>query len=168
MWVEREDYMEEAPKKYFRLTPGADVRLKHAYIIKCESAVYDESGKLVEILASYYPDTKSGSDESGIKAKGTIHWVSQNEGVACEVRMYDRLFTVPNPSDFEDEGKTIFDFYNKHSLITNHEAIMEPYLANASAGDHFQFLRKGYFVVDEDSSDEKKIFNLTVSLKEGW
>lgn len=168
IWVERDDYMEEAPKKYFRLTPGADVRLKHAYIIKCESGVYDENGKLIEILATYYPDSKSGSDESGIKAKGTIHWVAQNEGILCEVRIYDRLFTVPNPSDFEDEGKTIFDFYNKHSLIINHNAIMEPYLSNAATGDHFQFLRKGYFVVDEDSTDDKKVFNLTVSLKEGW
>ena len=168
LWVERDDYMEEAPKKYFRLTPGADVRLKHAYIIHCESGVYDENGKLVEILASYYPNSKSGADESGIKAKGTIHWVSQTHGQSCEVRIYDRLFTVPNPGDFEEEGKTIFDFYNKHSLIVNNEAIMESYLSEAKHGEHFQFLRKGYFVVDEDSSDDKKVFNLTVSLKEGW
>ncbi|HMP29621.1 MAG TPA: glutamine--tRNA ligase/YqeY domain fusion protein, partial [Saprospiraceae bacterium] len=168
IYVERDDYIEEAPKKYFRLTPGADVRLKNAYIIRCESGVYDTQGNLIEILAHYYPNSKSGNDESGIKAKGTIHWVDALQGINCEVRVYDRLFTIPNPGDFEDEGKTIFDFYNKNSLVINSNAIMEPYLATAQSGEHFQFLRKGYYTVDADSTIDKKVFNLTVSLKEGW
>jgi glutaminyl-tRNA synthetase len=168
LWIERDDYIEEAPKKYFRLTPGANVRLKNAYIINCISAIYDENGNLTEILATYYPNTRSGSDESGISAKGTIHWVSAEHGLACEIRDYSRLFTVPNPTAFEDEGKTIFDFYNKASLIVKKDAIMEPWLANCKPGEHFQFLRKGYYVVDEDSSENMKVFNLTVSLKEGW
>jgi glutaminyl-tRNA synthetase len=168
LFVERDDFMEDAPKKYFRLTPGADVRLKHAYIIHCESARYDNSGSLIEILATYYPNSKSGSDDSGIKPKGTIHWVSAQHGLPCEIRQYDRLFTVPNPSDFENEGKSFLDYYNPASLVINDQAIMEPWLATAKVGDRFQFLRKGYYILDNDSNDQKVIFNSTVSLKEGW
>jgi glutaminyl-tRNA synthetase len=168
LWIERDDYLEEAPKKFFRLTPGVDVRLKSAYIIRCESAIYDDNGLLVEVLASYYPNSKSGADESGVKPKGTIHWVSADHGINCEVRAYDRLFTVPNPSDFDDEGKSIFDFYNPNSLVVNDKAIMEPWLKNAFQNEVFQFLRKGYFAVDQDSNDNKIVFNSTVSLKENW
>lgn len=168
LWIERDDFMEEAPKKYFRLTPGGHVRLKNAFIILCESCVKDENGEVVEVLASYYPDSKSGEDTSGVKAKGTIHWVSKDHGVPCTVRNYNRLFTVPNPDDFEDVGKTIFDFYNPESLVVNESAIMEPSLAAAEVGTKLQFLRKGYYVVDEDSTSETKVFNQTVSLKEGW
>lgn len=166
--IEREDFLEDAPKKYYRLTPGADVRLKNGYIIHCEDCVKDEQGNVTEVLATYYDNTKSGQDESGIKAKGTLHWVSADHGVPCEVRQYDRLFTVPDPTVDEEEGKTIFDFYNTESLQVNTNAVMEPGLVGAVEGTHFQFLRKGYYVVDQASSPDKMIFNSTVNLKEGW
>lgn len=168
LYIERDDFMEDAPKKYFRLTPGGNVRLKNAYIIQCDDCIKDENGEVTEVLATYFPDSKSGEDNSGIKAKGTIHWVSVEHGVPCTVRNYNRLFTVPNPDDFEDEGKSIFDFYNPESLIVNETAIMEPALKGAVAGTQLQFLRKGYYVVDADSTEEKMVFNQTVSLKEGW
>ena len=168
LWIEQDDFMEDAPKKYFRLTPGANVRLKNAYIIQCDGCVKDENGKVIEVLASYFPNSKSGEDTSEIKAKGTIHWVSKKEGLPCEVRNYNRLFTVPNPDDFEDEGKTIFDFYNPESLQVNKTAIMEPGLKGAQEGIHLQFMRKGYYTVDPDSTEDLMIFNQTVSLKEGW
>ncbi|MCB0648882.1 MAG: glutamine--tRNA ligase/YqeY domain fusion protein [Saprospiraceae bacterium] len=168
LYIERDDFMEDAPKKYFRLTPGGNVRLKNAYIIQCDNCIKDENGEVTEVLATYFPDSKSGEDNSGIKAKGTIHWVSVEHGVPCTVRNYNRLFTVPNPDDFEEEGKSIFDFYNPESLIINENAIMEPALKGAVAGTQLQFLRKGYYVVDADSTEEKMVFNQTVSLKEGW
>ncbi len=168
LFIERDDFMEDAPKKYFRLTPGGNVRLKNAYIIQCDGCIKDENGEVTEVLATYFPDSKSGEDNSGIKAKGTIHWVSVEHGVPCTVRNYNRLFTVPNPDDFEDEGKSIFDFYNPESLMINENAIMEPALKGAVAGTQVQFLRKGYYVVDAESTPERMVFNQTVSLKEGW
>ena len=142
LWIEQDDFMEYAPKKYFRLTPGANVRLKNAYIIPCDGCIKDENGKVIEVLASYFPNSKSGEDTSEIKAKGTIHWVSKKEGLPCEVRNYNRLFTVPNPDDFEDEGKTIFDFYNPESLQVHKTVIMEPVLKGSQEGIHLTCMRK--------------------------
>jgi glutaminyl-tRNA synthetase len=167
IYVERDDFMEEAPKKYFRLTLGADVRLKHAYIIHCDGVVKDEDGKVIEILASYYPASKSGEDTSGVKPKGTIHWVPKKEGISCEVRDFDRLFSVPSPGE-ETDGKTIFEEINPLSKVVNTNAVMEPALAEMTDLKHLQFLRKGYYIVDQSSTEGKMIFNRTVSLKEGW
>jgi glutaminyl-tRNA synthetase len=166
IYVERDDYMENAPRKFYRLSEGRNVRLKHAYIIHCDSVVRDESGNVIEILCTYYPDSKSGEDVSGVKAKGTLHWVSAEQSITCTVRKYDRLFTVPEP--LAEEGKDFLDFYNDKSLEINDEAVMEPYLKIARPGDHFQFLRKGYYTLDPDSGDDHYIFNETVSLKSSW
>ncbi len=164
IWIERDDFMEEPPKKYFRLAPGLMVRLKHAYIIKCEEYKKDEQGNVTEIYCSYIPESKSGSDTSGIKVKGTIHWVSVTHAHTAELRLYDRLFCVENPSSEEGNFK---DYINPDSLVIK-DAFIEPALRSAQPGDKFQFLRKGYFCVDKDSTTEKLVFNRTVGLKGSW
>ncbi len=164
--IERTDFMSDAPKKYFRLSEGRNVRLKSAYIIHCEKAIKNEDGEVVEVLCTYYDNSKSGEDVSGIKSKGTLHWVSEAHGLPCEIRNYDKLYTDPTPADHED--KDIFDFINPDSLIVNNKAIMEPGLKEASVGDYFQFMRLGYYTKDKDSTEDKTIFNLTVSLKGGY
>ena len=161
--IERTDFMSDAPKKYFRLSEGRNVRLKSAYIIHCEKAIKNEDGKVVEVLCTYYDNSKSGEDVSGIKSKGTLHWVSEAHGLPCEIRNYDKLYTDPTPADHED--KDIFDFINPDSLTINDKAVMEPGLKEASVGDYFQFMRLGYYTKDKDSTEDKTIFNLTVSLK---
>lgn len=169
LYIEREDFMENPPKKYFRLFPGGKVRLKGAYIIECESVVKDENGEVTEIHCHYLENTRSGSDTSGLTVKGTIHWVSIPTAAKAEVRIYDLLFTVPNPADAEDEekGTTFRDVLNPNSLkvIT---AYIEPALKAAKLGESYQFIRKAYFCLDKDSSSEKLVFNQTVSLKEAW
>lgn len=166
IYIEREDFMLDPPKKYFRLSPGATVRLKSAYIITCERAVINEStGELEEILCTYYPDSKSGSDTSGIKAKGTLHWVNAPTSVKGEIRMYDRLFTTENPLA---EGIEFLSKVNLESLKVLDTVKLEPALADARVGEGFQFLRQGYFTLDRDSTPEHLVFNQTVSLKEGW
>ena len=166
IFVERRDFMEDAPRKYFRLSPGRNVRLKHAYIVHCEGfAKDDNTGEVREVYCSYYPDSKSGEDNSGIKAKGTLHWVESSEGVACEIRNYDPLFTDPNPAGHRD--KDFMDFINEES-INIVEGIMEPSLASAQIGKQFQFLRKGYYCVDKDSTEQRKVFNRTVTLKDSF
>jgi glutaminyl-tRNA synthetase len=167
IYIEQSDFMEDPPKKFFRLGPGRNVRLKNAYIIQCDSFIKNEStGEIEEVLCSYYPESKSGSDTSGIKAKGTLHWVSQEHGLPCEIRNYDRLFIDPNPTGHKD--KDYLDLLNPDSLSINKKAIMEPFLMEASTGDSFQFLRKGYFSVDPDSDEECKVFNRTVTLRDTW
>ncbi len=166
LYIERDDFMEDAPRKYYRLSPGRNVRLKNAYIIHCEDFKRDENGNLLEVYATYYPNSKSGEDTSGVKPKGTLHWVTADHAIPCEIRNYGRLFTDPTP--LGHEGKDFMDFYNKDSLDINTRAVMEPALKDAKEGDQFQFMRKGYYCVDRDSTDEIKVFNLTVSLKEGW
>lgn len=166
LWIEREDFMADPPKKYFRLSPGGMVRLKHAYIIRCDEAVHDAEGNLTELLCSYIPESRSGQDTSGISVKGTIHWVSVPHARRAEARMYDRLFLDENPDGHED--KTFVDFINPDSLRVLPEICIEPALAEAETGGHFQFIRKGYFTVDPDSTPEHKVFNLTVSLKDSW
>ena len=166
LYIEQTDFMEDAPKKFYRLKIGADVRLKNGYIIHCEGVVKDDVGNVVEVLCSYYPNTKSGEDNSGIKSKGTIHWVSAEHAVPCTVREYDRLFKVESPGN-SDEVE-ILDEINEHSLEVNEDAVMEPALKNYKIGETVQFMRIGYFSIDEDSTEDKMIFNRTVTLRDGW
>lgn len=166
LYIEEEDFMVDAPKKYFRMTPGAEVRLKSAYIVKCTGYKADENGKVVEVYAEYDPETRSGLPGSNRKVKGTIHWLSVNESIEAEVRLYDRLFTVENPS--EEKDKTFEEILNPNSLVVLKNARVEPYLKNTKAGDKYQFQRTGYFVTDEDSTSEKLVFNRTVSLKDSF
>jgi len=166
LYIEREDFMMDPPKKYFRLAPGATVRLKSAYIITCEKAIMNEStGEVEEIICTYHPDSRSGSDTSGIKAKGTLHWVNAPTAIRGELRMYDRLFTTENPLE---EGVDFLGKVNPDSLKISSSAMLEPALAEARLGEGFQFMRQGYFTLDQDSTPEHLVFNQTVSLKEGW
>lgn len=170
LWIEREDFMEEPPKKFFRLGPGLMVRLKGAYIVKCDDFVKDDQGHVTEIRCSYIPESKSGHDTSGINVKGTIHWVSVPHAKTAEVRLYDRLFRVENPAAEEGDFKEYINPESLHVL----QAYVEPALAahvTATFADgiaRYQFLRKGYFCLDQDSSPEKLIFNRTVGLKDAW
>lgn len=165
LWIERDDFMENPGKKYFRLGPGLKVRLKHAYIIECESYDKDAEGNITEIRCKYIPESKSGHDTSGVSVKGTIHWVSKETAIPCEIRLYDRLFRVENPATAEGDFK---DHLNPDSLNVITKAMAEPSLKNAKVGDKYQFIRKGYFCLDTDSSPGKIIFNRTVSLKDSW
>lgn len=165
VWIEREDFMEEPPKKFFRLGPGLMVRLKHAYIVKCDTFVKDDSGKVTEIHCTYIPESRSGSDTSGINVKGTIHWVSVPHAKTAEVRLYDRLFKVEDPSSEDGDFK---DYINENSMQVLDNVYIEPALAEAKPMQQFQFLRKGYFCVDTDSTENKLIFNRTVTLKDAW
>lgn len=165
VWIEREDFMEEPPKKFFRLGPSLMVRLKGAYIVKCEGFKKDDAGNVTEIHCMYIPESKSGSDTSGIHVKGTIHWVNVATAKTAEVRLYDRLFKVEDPSSEEGDFK---DYINENSLEVLPNVYIEPALANAKEGEHFQFLRKGYFCVDKESTPDKLIFNRTVGLKDTW
>ena len=165
LWIERDDFMEEPTKKYFRLGPGLMVRLKNAYIIQCDSFVKDETGRVSEIHCTYIPESKSGSDTSGIHVKGTIHWVSVAGAKTAEIRLYDRLFRVEDPSNEEGDFK---EYINPDSLSVIKNAFIEPDLANAKPGFGYQFIRKGYFSLDIDSSPDHLIFNRTVTLKDAW
>jgi glutaminyl-tRNA synthetase len=165
LFVEQEDFMETPPKKYFRLAPGEMVRLKSAYIIKCEEVVKDETGKVIELRCTYVPESKSGSDTSGLKVKGTIHWVSVAHAVTAEVRLYDRLFSVENVGDMEGDFK---EYLNPHSLQVLSKVYAEPAIKSAILDERFQFLRKGYFTLDPDSTQEKIVFNRTVTLNDMW
>ena len=167
LYIEREDFKEEANRKYFRLALGKEVRLKNAYIIKGESCVKDEDGNITEIHCTYDPLSKSGSgtDESKRKVKGTLHWVSMKHAVKAEVRVYDRLFSDEAPDGHKD--KDFMEFLNPNSL-EKIEAYVEPSLATASIGDRFQFQRLGYFNVDDDSTKEQLVFNKTVGLRDTW
>ena len=176
LWIEKEDFMEDAPKKYFRMTPGNEVRLKNAYIVKCTGCKKDENGEVVEVYAEYDPDTKSGLPGANRKVKGTIHWVSCERCLEAEVRMYDRLWKVENPRDelarLQNEGKTSLEamkeMMNPNSLEVRLVCFVEEYLADAKPLDHFQFQRIGYFTVDKDSTDRHLVFNRTVALKDTW
>ncbi len=165
--IEREDFMEDPPNKFFRLAPGREVRLKAAYIIRCESVVKDpETGEITEIHCTYDPLTKSGMPESNRKVKGTLHWVSEKQAVKAEIRLYDRLFTKENPDDLE-EGRTYKDYLNPDSLKTI-TGFIEPAVGSAGILDKFQFERTGYFSVDHDSTSENLVFNRVVPLKDSW
>jgi len=166
LFIEKEDFMEDAPKKFFRMTPGQEVRLKSSYIVKCTGCKKNESGEVVEIYAEYDPQTKSGMPESNRKVKGTLHWVSVEHSLPAEVRLYDRLFSVENPS--EEKDKNFLELFNSESLTVLTDCRVEAELKNAKPYDNFQFQRTGYFNLDPDSKDGNLIFNRTVSLKDTW
>lgn len=165
LYIEREDFMEVPAKKFFRLGPGLSVRLKNAYIVTCTGFNKDEAGHITEVLCEYLPESKSGSAGSAITVKGTIHWISVPGAKTAEVRLYDRLFKVENVADAEGDFK---DHINPESLQVITNAFIEPDLQNAQLNEHYQFIRKGYFVVDKDSTGDKLIFNRTVTLKDAW
>ncbi|MEJ5055383.1 glutamine--tRNA ligase/YqeY domain fusion protein [Sphingobacterium sp. MYb382] len=164
LWIERDDFMEDAPKKFFRLGPGLSVRLKHGYIVTCHDFVKDADGKVTEVHCTYEPTSKSGEDTSGIKVKGTIHWVSVAHAKEAQVRLYDRLFHEENPVAAEDFKASI----NKDSLQIIEKAYIEPDLANATLGKGYQFIRLGYYTLDTTSTSDKLVFNRTVTLKDSW
>jgi glutaminyl-tRNA synthetase len=166
LFIEREDFMEDAPKKFFRMTPGQEVRLKSAYIVRCTGVKKDVAGNVEEIYAEYDPATKSGMPESNRKVKGTLHWVSASHSLPAEVRLYDRLFSVENPGDEKDVD--FRDLLNPQSLIVKTGCRVEQILENAQPSENFQFQRLGYFNVDPDSRKDKLVFNRTVSLKDSW
>lgn len=165
LYIEREDFMEDAPKKFFRMTPGQEVRLKSAYIVKCTGAKKDADGNIEEIYCEYDPMTKSGMPDSNRKVKGTLHWVSAEHSLPAEVRLYDRLFSVEDPAGDERDFRELL---NPDSLKVITNARVEAFLKEAKPLDHFQFQRIGYFNVDYDSMPEKLVFNRTVSLKDSW
>lgn len=167
LFIEQDDFMEEPPKGYFRLSPGREVRLKHAYFITCRSIVRDESGEIVELRCEYDPATRGGDAPDGRKVKGTLHWVSAPHAAEAEVRLYDHLFTIKDLDEME-EGKDYRDYLNPASLEVLAGCKVEPGLANLPAGERFQFLRHGYFCVDPDSRPGKPVFNRIVSLKDSW
>ena len=168
LYIERDDFMEDAPRKFFRMTPGREVRLKAAYIVMCEKAVKDADGNITEIHCTYDPKSKSGSgsEESKRKVKGTLHWVSAKHAAKAEVRIYDRLFNDEAPDGHKD--KDFKEFINPDSLNVLEECYVEPCLKDAKVEEHFQFTRLGYFSVDKDTTADKLIFNRTVSLKDSW
>jgi len=164
--IERDDFMEDPPSKFFRLGPDRMVRLKYAFIIKCVDFKKNEWGDVEEIFCEYYPNSKSGQDTSGIKTKGTLHWVSEPDSISAELRIYDRLFTVAEPMAVKD--KDFKELINPDSREVKTTARLEPSLRNAKPMEKFQFERKGYFCVDPDSITDKIIFNQTVTLKDSW
>lgn len=165
LYIEREDFMENPPKKFFRLAPGQKVRLKSAYIIQCDEVIKDSHGAISELRCSYLPESKSGDDTSGLKVQGTLHWVSVPHAITTELRLYDRLFRVEDPSNEESDFK---DYINPDSLQIISAAYAEPSLKHAKFNERYQFLRKGYFCLDKDSSEDKMVFNRTVTLKDTW
>lgn len=164
LWIEQDDFMENPPPKYFRLSPGGMVRLKSAFIIRCDEAVKDANGKVTELRCTYIPESRSGQDTSGLKVQGVIHWLSAEHAKTAEVRLYDRLFRVEDPAAEEDFKSTI----NPDSLEVIQKAYVEPALMEAGLGDRFQFTRLGYFCVDPDSNGNNMVFNRTVTLKDTW
>ena len=167
VYIERDDFMEVPPKKFFRLFPGGMVRLKGAYIVKCDKVIKDDAGEITELHCTYFPESHSGSDTSGLSVKGTIHWVSVPHAIEAEVRLYDRLFSVENPAADERDFKELLN----PTSLTVVRAFVEPALVEAArAGEqtNFQFMRKGYFILDPDSTNDRPVFNRTVTLKDAW
>lgn len=165
LWMERDDFMEDAPKKFFRMTPGREVRLKNAYIVKCTGCVKDADGNITEVQAEYDALSKSGLEGANRKVKGTLHWVSADHCVKAEVREYDRLFFVENPAA---DGRDFHELLNPESLRVNRDCYVEQYAAERKPGEYLQFIRLGYFMADFDSQDDKPVFNKTVGLKDTW
>lgn len=164
IWIEQEDFMEVADKKWFRLSTDGMVRLKHAYIIRCDEVIKNESGNVVELRCTYFPDSKSGSDTSGIQVKGVIHWVDVKSAIDATVHLYDRLFSIEDTSEIEGD----FENYINPDSLTTVTAKVEPSLKQADIGNRFQFLRNGYFCKDRTSTNELPVFNRTVTLKDTW
>ncbi|MCD6222036.1 glutamine--tRNA ligase, partial [bacterium] len=167
IYIEKDDFMERPVPKFYRLSPGREVRLRYAYFIKCEKVIKDEKGEIKEIHCTYDPQTKGGNAPDGRKVKATLHWVSASENIPVEVRLYDHLFTKENMNEIE-EGKTFLDYFNKNSLKILKNCPAEINLKNIKVGERYQFERTGYFCVDPDTKDEKIVFNLTVKLKDEW
>jgi len=167
LFIEKEDFMENPPKKYFRLSPGTEVRLRYGYYVKCTHVVKDDNDEVTEVHCTYDPDTRGGYSPDGRKVKGTIHWVSAQHAMNAEIRLYDRLFLTPDPDNVEP-GKTFLDNLNPESLSILPGCKVEPSLQNSLPGDRWQFERQGYFCTDLDSSPERLIFNRTVNLKDSW
>lgn len=165
LWIEKEDFMEDAPKKFFRMTPGQEVRLKSAYIVKCNGCTKDAEGNIIEIQAEYDPDSKSGMDGANRKVKGTLHWLSADHCTKAEVRIYDRLFSVENPSA---DDRDFRELLNKDSIQVRRECYVENYAADKKPGEYLQFQRIGYFMADPDSTAEMPVYNKTVGLKDTW
>ena len=166
IYIEREDFREDPPKKFFRLAPGREVRLRYAYYITCTDIVKDDQDEIVELHCTYDPETRGGWSPDGRRVKGTLHWVSAQHAITAEVRLYDRLFTVENPSGHKE--KNFKEFLNPNSLEVLTSCFLEPSLSNAKHGERFQFERQGYFCVDPDSSPGKLVFNRTVTLRDSW
>jgi glutaminyl-tRNA synthetase len=167
IYIESEDFMEDPPKKFFRLAPGAEIRLKHSYYITCREVIKDAAGNVVELRCELDPESRGGSTPDGRRVKGTLQWVSATAGIRAEVRLYDHLFNQENPDKVE-EGQDFLDRMNPDSLEILSDAIVEPALADVAPGVTMQFLRMGYFCKDKASTPEKMVFNRTVSLKDGW
>ena len=165
LWIERADFMEDAPKKFFRMSPGKEVRLKNAYIVMCTGCTKDADGNIIEIQAEYDPESKSGMQGSDRKVKGTLHWVNANDCVKAEVREYDRLFFVENPAADE---RDFHEFLNPESLQVRKNCYVEPFAASMQPGQYLQFQRTGYFMADPDSNSTTPVFNKTVGLKDTW
>jgi glutaminyl-tRNA synthetase len=166
IYIEQDDFLEEAPKKFHRLVPGGEVRLRYGYIIKCEKVIKNAAGVVTELRCSYDPATRSGADTSGRKVKGTVHWVSARHAYSAEARLYDRLFKVPDPDRVQQD---LADLLNPDSLQVLKDAKLEPSLASASPGEQFQFERQGYFVVDAGAEDgSAAVFSRTVTLRDTW
>lgn len=167
IYIEKDDFMEEPPKKFYRLAPGREIRLRYAYFIKCEKVIKDEKGEIKEIHCTYDPETRGGDAPDGRKVKATLHWVSANHSFPVEIRLYDHLFTKPDPENAE-EGKTFLDYINPDSLKIIENAMAEPSLKDSKPFQNYQFERIGYFVCDPDSTEKKLVFNRTVPLKDEW
>ncbi len=167
LYIERDDFREEPPPKYYRLAPGREVRLRYAYLIRCVNVVKDASGEVVELHCTYDPDTRGGSAPEGRRVKGTLHWVSAGHALKSEVRLYDRLFLKPNPLEVEGDADFTVNL-NPHSLEVLTDCCVEPSLAGAPVGSRYQFERLGYFCVDSDSTPEHLVFNRTVALRDTW
>ena len=165
LWIERDDFMEEAPKKFFRMTPGKEVRLKNAYIVMCTGCKKNDQGEVEEIYAEYDPESKSGKEGANRKVKGTLHWVSADHCERAEVRVYDRLFNVEDPSADERDFRELL---NPESLRVLDTCYVEPYAAERQPGEYLQFQRIGYFMADIESTREHLVFNKTASLKDTW
>ena len=167
LYIERDDFMEDAPKKYYRLTPGREVRLRYAYFVTCKNCVKDADGNVVEVHCEYDPESRGGQSPDGRRVQGTIHWVNAATALDAEVRLYDRLFSVENPDDPNNTGD-YKDYLNPESLKVIEGAKLEPSLSDARLEDRFQFERIGYFTLDKNSTPEKPVFNRTVSLRDSW
>jgi glutaminyl-tRNA synthetase len=167
LYIERDDFLENPPRKYFRLSPGKEVRLKFAYYITCKEVIKDENGNVTELICTYDPESRGGGTPDGRRVKGTLHWVSASHARKAQVRLYDKLFTLKDMRDME-EGKTYKDYLNPESLVVLKDCMVEPALVESNPGDKFQFLRKGYFCTDSDSTKEYPVFNQAVALRDTW
>jgi glutaminyl-tRNA synthetase len=166
LYIERDDFMEDPPRKFFRLSPGKEVRLRYAYFVTCTDVIKNDDGEIVELHCTYDPDSRGGNSPDGRKVKATLHWVSATENVQSEVRLYDRLFNVEDPSGAKDTD--LREMLNPDSLKVLDKCYIEPFVKNAKSLDQFQFERLGYFICDKDSTAEKPVFNRTVTLRDNW